>query len=104
MNCQWVFLAQAQWPGVFMPAWCAPWITAGFEALENLLAADTRRGDYCFGNTPTLADVYLVPQVESARRFKVDLSPYPHICAIDEACGRLPAFQMATPGVQLDAT
>ncbi|MBL0242807.1 MAG: maleylacetoacetate isomerase [Rhodoferax sp.] len=85
-------------------AWCATWITAGFEALENLLAADTRRGDYCFGNTPTLADVYLVPQVESARRFKVDLSPYPHICAIDEACGRLPAFQMATPGVQLDAT
>ena len=85
-------------------AWCATWITAGFEALENLLAADTRRGDYCFGNTPTLADVYLVPQVESTRRFKVDLSPYPHICAIDEACGRLPAFQMATPGVQLDAT
>ena len=85
-------------------AWCATWITAGFEALENLLAADRRRGDYCFGNTPTLADVYLVPQVESTRRFKVDLSPYPHICAIDEACGRLPAFQMATPGVQLDAT
>jgi maleylpyruvate isomerase len=84
-------------------AWCATWINAGFEALEKLLAADTRRGDFCFGNTPTLADVYLVPQVESARRFKVDLGPYPTIVAIDQACARLEAFQKAAPAVQPDA-
>ena len=84
-------------------AWCATWINAGFEALEALLVADTQRGDFCFGNTPTLADVYLVPQVESARRFKVDLSPYPTIVAIDQACARLDAFQKAAPAAQPDA-
>ena len=84
-------------------AWCATWINAGFEALEALLAADTRRGDFCFGTTPTLADIYLVPQVESARRFKVDLAPYPHIQAIDRACSLLSAFQKAAPAAQPDA-
>ena len=84
-------------------AWCATWINAGFEALEALLVADQQRGDFCFGHTPTLADVYLVPQVESARRFKVDLSPYPAIVAIDQACARLDAFQKAAPAVQPDA-
>jgi len=84
-------------------AWCGTWITAGFDALETLLAADSQRGDFCFGTTPTLADVYLVPQVESARRFKVDLTPYPCIRAIDQACGQLEAFRHAAPAVQPDA-
>lgn len=84
-------------------AWCGTWISAGFEALEAMLQADTTRGDFCFGNTPTLADVYLVPQVESARRFKVDLGPYPHIVAIDKACNALEAFAKAAPAVQPDA-
>ena len=84
-------------------AWCATWINAGFEALEALLAADSHRGEFCFGNSPTLADVYLVPQVESARRFKVDLTPYPHIQGVDQACGRLSAFQKAAPAAQPDA-
>src|ERR1700680_4611558 len=43
------------------------------HAIEALLAADAHRGDFCFGRAPTLADVYLIPQVESARRFKVDM-------------------------------
>lgn len=84
-------------------AWCGTWITAGFDALETLLAADGQRGDFCFGTTPTLADVYLIPQVESARRFKVDLAPYPCIRAIDQACGQLEAFRRAAPAVQPDA-
>ena len=84
-------------------AWCATWIDAGFAALEALLAADPRRGAFCFGDAPTLADVYLVPQVESARRFKVDLAPYPHIVAIDRACAELEAFRRAAPAVQPDA-
>lgn len=84
-------------------AWCATWIEAGFSALETLLAADGSRGDFCFGGAPTLADVYLVPQVESARRFKVDLSPYPAIVAIDRACNRLEAFRLAAPALQPDA-
>jgi maleylpyruvate isomerase len=84
-------------------AWCATWITAGFDAFEALLAADHARGDYCFGNQPGLADVYLVPQVESARRFKVDMSRWPLISAVDAACMQLPAFERAAPMKQPDA-
>lgn len=84
-------------------AWCGTWIQAGFDALEELLAADERRGAFCFGDAPTIADVYLVPQVESARRFKVDLEPYPRIVAIDRACAELDAFRRAAPAAQPDA-
>ena len=84
-------------------AWCATWITDGFNAIEALLAADTRRGAFCFGNTPTLADVYLIPQIESSRRFKVDLSQWPCIAAVETACMQLEAFQKAAPMQQPDA-
>ena len=84
-------------------AWCGTWIAAGFDAIEALLAADTARGDFCFGGAPTLADVYLVPQVESARRFGVDLSRWPLISAVDAACAKLPAFADAAPMKQPDA-
>jgi maleylpyruvate isomerase len=84
--------------------WCGTWISAGFAALETMLQADTLRGDFCFGKTPGLADVYLIPQVESARRFKVDLSPYPAILAIDQACAELKPFRDAAPLQQPDAS
>ena len=51
-------------------AWCGTWIGAGFDAYEALLAADTKRGQFSHGDAPTLADVYLIPQVESARRLR----------------------------------
>ena len=85
-------------------AWCGTWISAGFDAYEALLAADKRRGAFSFGDTPTLADVYLVPQVESSRRFKVDLSRWPLISAVEKACLQLDAFQRAAPLVQVDAS
>jgi maleylpyruvate isomerase len=84
-------------------AWCATWISVGFDAFEALLAADTSRGDYCFGQTPSIADVYLIPQVESARRFKVDMTRWPLISAIDAACHKLDAFRQAVPAAQPDA-
>lgn len=84
-------------------AWCNTWIRAGFNALEAMLSADDKRGDFCFGNVPTIADVYLIPQIESARRFNVDLSAYPNIVAIDRACSELDAFRRATPAAQPDA-
>ena len=84
-------------------AWCATWITSGFEALEKMLADDKQRGGFCFGHAPTLADIYLVPQLESARRFKVDLTPFPNIVAVDKACAELAAFAKAAPGLQPDA-
>jgi maleylpyruvate isomerase len=84
-------------------AWCGTWIGAGFDAYEALLASDPRRGRFSFGDAPTLADVYLVPQVESARRFKVDIARWPLISAVDAACGALDAFRMAAPAEQPDA-
>jgi maleylpyruvate isomerase len=84
-------------------AWCGTWITDGFDAYEALIAADTQRGRFSFGDAPSLADVYLIPQVESARRFKVDLSRWPLISAIDQACGELDAFKNAAPMAQPDA-
>jgi maleylpyruvate isomerase len=84
--------------------WCTTWITDGFNAIEALLAADKTRGDFCFGHTPTLADVYLIPQIESARRFKVDSTRWPLISGVDAACGKLEAFHNAAPAAQPDAS
>lgn len=84
-------------------AWCQTWIVAGFDALEALLSADARRTRFCFGDAPTLADVYLVPQVESARRFALDVARWPHIAAVDAACAELAAFHAAAPALQPDA-
>jgi maleylpyruvate isomerase len=84
-------------------AWCGHWISEGFDAYEALIAADKARGRFSFGDTPTLADVYLVPQVESARRFNVDLTKWPRIMAVEKACMELEAFQKAAPNQQPDA-
>jgi len=83
--------------------WCATWIAQGFDAIEALLAADPQRGEFCFGDAPTLADVYLVPQVESARRFKVDVGHWRRIQGIDDACRKLEPFRKAAPAAQPDA-
>ena len=83
--------------------WCGQWISAGFDAYEALLLQHGMPGQLSWGDTPTLADVYLVPQVESARRFKVDVARWPRIAAIDAACAQLPAFAQASPWVQPDA-
>ena len=84
--------------------WCGTWISDGFDAYEALLAADTRRAGFSFGNTPTIADAYLIPQIESARRFKVDLGRWPLIMAVDAHCGALEAFRQAAPMAQADAS
>jgi maleylpyruvate isomerase len=83
--------------------WCRTWISAGFEAYEALLAADSQRGRFSHGDSPTVADVYLVAQVESSRRFDTDLTPYPLIRAVEQACLALPAFAQAAPKLQPDA-
>ena len=84
--------------------WCANWITDGFNALEALLAADKNRQGFCFGQAPTIADIYLIPQIESARRFKVNLNQWPLIAEIESNCMRLQAFQKAAPAQQPDAS
>jgi maleylpyruvate isomerase len=82
-------------------AWTARWITAGFDALERMIE---RHGEgWAWGDAPTIADCCLVPQVYSARRFEVDLTPYPRIVAIDARAAEHAAFQAAHPDRQPDA-
>ena len=81
--------------------WTAQWIGQGFAALETMIA---RHGaGFAFGATPTVVDCYLVPQVYSAERFSVDLTPYPHLVAACEQARVLPAFEAAHPSRQPDA-
>ena len=84
--------------------WCNRWISEGFAALEKRLVADKTRGKFCYGDSPTSADCYLIPQVSSARRFEVDLNPYPNIVQIDAHCRTLKAFADADPMQQPDAS
>ena len=82
-------------------AWAGRWIGAGFDALEQRVA---RHGDgWCFGAAPTLADCYLIPQIYSARRFNVDLSPWPRLRAVETTALAHPAVAAAHPDRQPDA-
>jgi maleylacetoacetate isomerase len=83
--------------------WYRYWIDVGFEALEKSLARDAATGRFCHGEQPTLADVCLVPQIANARRFDIDMSPYPTLTRIEGACLALPAFADAAPARQPDA-
>ena len=76
-------------------AWYQHWIQSGFEAFEQQI--QSTHGHYCFGDTVTLADLALVPQVYNARRFNCDLSAYPTMLAIEQRCLALDAFARATP-------
>jgi maleylpyruvate isomerase len=83
-------------------AWISRWITEGFTAIEAQLAQSHHTGVFCHGDAPTFADCCLVPQVFSARRFNVDLAPFPTIVRIDTACNALSAFAAAHPKQQAD--
>ena len=84
-----------------LDAWCGRWITDGLAACEALLAARAP-SEFCFGDTPSLADICLVPQVFSAARFGVDLGAMPRGRAIAARCEALPAFAAAHPKNQPD--
>lgn len=83
-------------------AWCQRWIGDGLAACESLLARRPATR-FAFGDQPGMAEVYLVPQIFSAARFKVDLSAMPRLRAIHAACESLPAFADAHPSRQPDA-
>jgi len=80
-------------------AWYHHWVIAGFDAIERLI----KPGKHAFGDSVTLADICLVPQVFNAMRFKVPLDKYPKIMAAHAACASIPAFEDAKPEHQPDA-
>jgi hypothetical protein len=82
---------------------CAMWIEAGFDAFNALLAEDPERGDVCFGEAPTLADVALIPELESPGRVKVDMRRWHRLDAIDKPCSEIDAFRRAAPACQPDS-
>ncbi len=83
--------------------WYHHWVKMGFTALERRLMSEPHTGRFCHGDSPGLADCALVPQVANAHRFKVDLSDFPTIRRINDACLALEPFQLASPQNQPDA-
>ncbi|MEM1144241.1 MAG: maleylacetoacetate isomerase [Pseudomonadota bacterium] len=81
--------------------WYCAWMSRGFHALQNLIGE--HGGPYCFGDSPSLADVCLVPQLYNARRFDISLDAFPALRRVDAQCRQLDAFSSASPELQPDA-
>ncbi len=86
---------------VAQQAWHAHWISRGLAACEAMIAGET--GPFCFGNAPTIADCVLVPQLYNARRFGIELAPFPTLLRAEAAMLALPAVLRAAPEAQPDA-
>lgn len=84
-------------------AWTRHWVQNGLVILERMVLESGRAGRFCCGDTPTLADVFLVPQLVSAARFGCSTDPTPTLARIAEHCNNLPAFVRAAPAQQPDA-
>ncbi len=83
--------------------WYKHWIHEGFAALETMLEKHSCNGLYCYGNKPSMADIFLIPQVYNAMRFDCQLETYPLISRIYQNSLLLPAFSRAAPKNQVDA-
>ncbi|GAB3517099.1 maleylacetoacetate isomerase [Photobacterium alginatilyticum] len=78
--------------------WYHHWLSQGFQTLETLLSDSTHH--FCCGDTPTMADICLLPQIYNARRFGFDVGPYPTLQRIEQHCLHLDAFVRAHPDAQ----
>lgn len=90
-------------PAEAITDWSRHWIALGLAAFEAMVAGHPKTGRFCHGDKPTLADIFLIPQVTNARRENLDLRPYPTLMRIEEAALALPAFSDALPKNQPDA-
>ncbi len=84
-------------------SWYHHWIQQGFDALEQRLSQSPSCGQFCFGDSPTLADCCLIPQLTNARRFNGEVSRWPTLTRIEANAMQLSAFQQAAPEQQVDA-
>lgn len=84
-------------------AWYRHWVEVGLEVVERQLSEQPATGTFCHGDTPTMADCLLVPQIFNAQRFDCRLDHVPTVMRIFENCMRLPAFLAAQPSACPDA-
>ncbi len=84
-------------------AWYRHWVATGLECIERQLAGDAATGRFCHGDTPTLADCTLVPQIFNAQRFECPLDAMPTVMRVFDACMQLPAFIDSQPSRCPDA-
>jgi maleylacetoacetate isomerase len=83
--------------------WQRHWITLGFEALEKMLSLSKDTGTYSYGDSPTVADICLIPQIFNARRVNLEVERYPTLSRIFAHAMQHPAFDAAQPKNQPDA-
>ena len=83
--------------------WYRHWCEQGLAAVENMLVNDARLGRYCYGDSPSLADCFLIPQIANAKRLQCDLTNMPTLLRINDACLELDSFIHASPAQQSDA-
>jgi maleylacetoacetate isomerase len=83
--------------------WQRHWISLGFAAVETLLAESKETGTFCHGDSPTLADICLIPQMANGRRVNLDFTPYPTLLRIEQTALAHQAFAAAAPQAQPDA-
>ncbi|MET3897266.1 maleylacetoacetate isomerase [Devosia sp. UYZn731] len=82
--------------------WVAHWLGLGFATLEGLLAARSADWQFCFGDEPGWADLFMVPQVANGRRLGIELGDYRRVTEIADRCRRLEPFRLAEPQMQPD--
>ena len=84
-------------------AWLREWIARGLDAYNTHLERDHLSGKFSHGDTPTMADCCLMPQLYAAQRFGVEVTRYPRLALIAQNCNAMSAFQHAHPSKQPDA-
>ena len=84
-------------------AWMQEWIRRGLDAYAAHLERDRLSGKFSHGDTPTMADCCLIPQLYAAQRFGIETASYPPLALIAEHCRALSAFEQAHPAKQPDA-
>ena len=77
--------------------WLAHWCGKSFATLERLLGNDSATGRYCHGDTPTVADIYLVSLLSAAQIYNVDVSSYTTLLRIEAGCLEIPEFRERLP-------
>ncbi len=83
--------------------WYRHWCEQGLASVEKMLSEDKRVGRFCYGDAPSLADCFLIPQIANAKRLQCDLTAMPILLRINDACLKLEPFIHASPAQQPDA-